>query len=503
MKRLLLLAVALVAILPVYGQTNLTGQQKLEDFEYLYETIRDNYPGFEVLKRDRDNDWLARKEELKERFSQSEDDRSFLYALWLMVQDLGDPGATLFDPYFYREKTDWYRERALKDPAMQPWADAFTSAGPAYEEMIKSVFEGNPTSNERANYNPKYNIQTKIFGQGRFGILTFSSFAEPEKDEAYLLESLEALKECQHLMIDISKTRDGVREYWSEYLLPYLVQSPVTHTMYVAVPKTELAGRFYRKEKVDFSEVAGLPGLPPEITAEKFDIVKEIIRVEPKGDFGFKGDIYLRAGDLVCGTMEEMAQFVQATGIGKIGGIQTGGGAGFESVPVQLPHSKIILMCPMSYALNPDGSSNLENGTLPDIAWNVFSQHDDVRAWANKIEPGVAVPRSPGPYVTRVDQFKNGAQDVDPNLKEVTIRFNEKVWGLATNGEGYRKAKWPFRGYDQQTMDTDHRTLYVELQPDTEYLIRVISYLPGFGMSSHSEQILTPEYIVRFKTRSE
>ncbi|MDR1091847.1 MAG: hypothetical protein LBL79_12305 [Prevotella sp.] len=41
----------------------LTASQKAKDFEYLYETLKDNYPYFGVGKRANGIDWLSKKDE--------------------------------------------------------------------------------------------------------------------------------------------------------------------------------------------------------------------------------------------------------------------------------------------------------------------------------------------------------------------------------------------------------------------------------------------------------
>ena len=48
---------------PINGQ--LTTEQKVADFNYLYNTMKDNFPFFEVKKRMINYDWLRKKMNLK------------------------------------------------------------------------------------------------------------------------------------------------------------------------------------------------------------------------------------------------------------------------------------------------------------------------------------------------------------------------------------------------------------------------------------------------------
>ncbi len=47
----------------VYGivETNMSIEEKLEDFEYMYTLLEENYPFFEVNKRLHNVDWLKNK----------------------------------------------------------------------------------------------------------------------------------------------------------------------------------------------------------------------------------------------------------------------------------------------------------------------------------------------------------------------------------------------------------------------------------------------------------
>ena len=59
----------------VAGQ--LTTEQKVEDFNYLYNIMRDNFPFFEVKKRMLNYDWLAQKNEFEEHIRATKNDKEF------------------------------------------------------------------------------------------------------------------------------------------------------------------------------------------------------------------------------------------------------------------------------------------------------------------------------------------------------------------------------------------------------------------------------------------
>lgn len=55
----------------------LTIEQRLEDFDYLYSTLRESFPYFEVKKRQYGYDWLDKKDQFRERIASTESDLEF------------------------------------------------------------------------------------------------------------------------------------------------------------------------------------------------------------------------------------------------------------------------------------------------------------------------------------------------------------------------------------------------------------------------------------------
>ena len=59
----------------------LSTEQKLEDFKYLFRTLEQNFPYFEVKKRQHGMDWLAREEEFVSMIAGTSSDAEFYEAL--------------------------------------------------------------------------------------------------------------------------------------------------------------------------------------------------------------------------------------------------------------------------------------------------------------------------------------------------------------------------------------------------------------------------------------
>ncbi|MEQ2128493.1 S41 family peptidase [Caldanaerobacter subterraneus KAk] len=79
----------------------LTTEQKLEDFEYLYNILQKNYPFFEVGKRKTAFDWLSHKEEFEKRIRETKNNVEFYNEIKRMVTLLQVAHARLITPELF------------------------------------------------------------------------------------------------------------------------------------------------------------------------------------------------------------------------------------------------------------------------------------------------------------------------------------------------------------------------------------------------------------------
>lgn len=76
----------------------LTTGQKLEDFEYLYTMLEQNFPYFEVKRRQYGMDWLARKQEFSSMVAETRSDAEFYQVLSRMLMLLQNGHTNLIKP---------------------------------------------------------------------------------------------------------------------------------------------------------------------------------------------------------------------------------------------------------------------------------------------------------------------------------------------------------------------------------------------------------------------
>lgn len=90
--------------------TQLTTAQKLEDFNYLYKTLEENYPFFEVKKRMLGYDWLSQKKQFEENIRNTKNDREFYEEINKMVNLVQNAHTHVLSGSFYDELKSIYED---------------------------------------------------------------------------------------------------------------------------------------------------------------------------------------------------------------------------------------------------------------------------------------------------------------------------------------------------------------------------------------------------------
>lgn len=181
------------------AQNRFTAEQKEQDFEYLYQTLRENYPYFGVLRRTTGRDWLAGHDRYLKMVRESTDDRSFAKALQAIMRELGNGHAYVVGPHMFDEMSRIYHEAAAipGKERYRRWAAVFDRAQPHYE-FLKELYGVQPAAGGAAGdagsgYDPARNLSLDMLGGGKIGVLTIHSFGNPAGDSALLMRLLDSV----------------------------------------------------------------------------------------------------------------------------------------------------------------------------------------------------------------------------------------------------------------------------------------------------------------------
>jgi hypothetical protein len=366
-------------------------EEKLSDFEYMYKVLEENYPFFEVNNRLSGIDWLANKEKYINIIKATKTDDEYLSALDRILNDLNNGHTQIIRKDFYS-----LLKAALEpDEALwKPWLEQMNmqSAGLRYSDSgNKSDKVGSIAA---ANNIITNNVQTKLLVESKvayLGVGSFNTF-NIEEDMKIISAFLQSIRDYDALIIDIRQNGGGSSHYWSDYLVPMLINDPIKWNAYFIYRGGEFSEPFissklqedYKKLKpIQELEKEKLLKVPPEIWSNYKYYYKLEEVISPKNSINFKGKIYLLVDRNVYSSSEMLAAFTKSTGFATIIGEKTGGdGIGQDPLICTLPSTGFVLRFPLVMGLTFDGSCNDEHKTEPDIAVLAEKQSDISKDYA-------------------------------------------------------------------------------------------------------------------------
>ena len=207
------------------------------------------------------------------------------------------------------------------------------------------------------------------------GYVKIDSFpAEYEADRAILSNFYRQCGDCTDLIFDLTDNSGGSEAYWEELLVAPHIDEPLSSEHLALVRHSRnnapyLDQVFPAECLLPLNQLPSLPHLEPGDLDLATHFVRVCHRVEPADQPSpFRGRIWVLVDESVYSASESFALFCQQTGFATLVGSATSGdGIGTDPVFLQLPNSGILVQYTPVFGLNPDGSSNEELGTLPDL----------------------------------------------------------------------------------------------------------------------------------------
>lgn len=455
------------------GLKELTLEEKLEDFNYMYKILKENHPYLETEKRKTGYDWLAHKQEFEDWIRNTKNNQEFYYAIDRMLYLVQNGHTDLIGPESYWEYSRLYsgvtsgawnsvindsnvaekykswekiinyrktllplgfnyiegnyvvtnpsfiNENILNKYSIPEYSILKSVDGTNIDEYLKSIMdkkfltydykrgklkaswltipcdEGKTMKLEFAAPDgktieravqgveyipPKGNGQkpdklydTAIIEEGKTAYIKVSSFSSfyVDKDRDGIHKFYEQIKDYPNLIIDIRGNGGGSENYYTENLVPPLLNKSLKASFYMVFRNGDYIKPFMRSKGIFAESVKKIPdnlSYPEEIKKEFSTFISSTREISPKNSVGFKGRIFLLVDSYVYSSAESFAVFAKSTGFATIVGTRTGGdGIGVDPAVVSLPNSGLLVRFPMEMGLNPDGTSNEETHTEPDV----------------------------------------------------------------------------------------------------------------------------------------
>lgn len=371
--------------LPEAVVSPLTLEQRLEDFDYMWKIIEENYPFLEVNKRLNGEDWLASKEEYRNKIAVVKTDDEFFRRMRFVLSGLNN-GHTNF---LTKEEYPWFLNTYVQAGlGSEPWVNVFQQSNVLARYNQKPLTEQQQSPNDSNNNvnsgeaesqtgMTSGNVKKVIIEPDQIAYLGMRSFEGSlmEMDSYEIRDFLIEVKDYKTLILDIRGNGGGNSSYWRINMVPLLINEPITYNTYSLYRGGEYAEAFMQARRLTegLQPIANikdeeLPKIPPEATTMFKNYNKNVDIVTPYHSVGFKGKIYLLVDSSVYSSAEGFAAFAKGTGFATVVGGRTGGdGLGIDPLVAALPNSGYVFRFSLQMGLNSDGSCNEEVKTVPDV----------------------------------------------------------------------------------------------------------------------------------------
>lgn len=369
------------------SEKELTKKQKIEDFNYLYKTIEENYPFLEVNKRINNIDWLSKKDEYSKKIEETKSDEEFLEKLQEILNELNN-GHT----------------HMIADTELFKMVRAVYSTSEGWQKKVQLKALNNKKALKRYNVDKNEKIDTNDMGdlgnkenasvqdilEGEIGYINIPlmiNHQSMEQDIKLIDEYLDKIKNYKSLVIDIRGNGGGDSRYWSDYLVPKLIDKDYEYTNYLFLKNGDPIKKYLKEVRKTSKDTVHeikdlntekLVNLPTEVKKDfKYYIKKTSMIKQGKESIKFKGKIYLLVDENVYSSAEKFASFVKETGFATLIGERTGGdGIGSDPLLEMLPNSGYIFRFSKEMGVTEMGVCNEEFKTEPNIIENAKKNED-------------------------------------------------------------------------------------------------------------------------------
>lgn len=376
------------------SKKSLSQEEMVEDFNYFFTQIKENYPFFGVLKREYGIDFLKNYSTYLNEIKFCKNDDEFIKTMKKIVKDLKNDHANIADRNYVEDTLNYY-SHFWKDPSMyyeflamnqESVRDRYNIKGKQSDKIKGGSRQRESSSLEFSNDN----IELKNLGDG-LGIIKINEMlAEYElyDDMKALDDFLDNNSSLKVIVIDIRDNAGGNSEYWQNYLLPRLVSKKVSldnHMFFKGAMRSKL---LLESEDINFEDIKNVNikkmNLKNEEDLKTFKYYsKDTIEITPLKSNNFNAKLYLLINKGVYSAAEGLANFCKNTHIATLVGEKTGGdGITLGVINDVMPNSGLVFTYTNTLGYGPDGNINEESKTEPDI--NAKSLNESIEIIKNQ-----------------------------------------------------------------------------------------------------------------------
>ncbi|ACB86044.1 S41 family peptidase [Natranaerobius thermophilus] len=359
----------------------LTEEEKVEDFKYMYNIMKENY----VNLYDIDTDWLDMKAHFKASVKDTDDNYEFYQQMYNSLRVIDDLHLGIYDPkMFYSKELGSGEIIKFADKKYHGWKEVFNEEGydidpeQLRDEEKEKRYEGGAA-----------NIDTEIIEEDQIAYLHINSFEIDSSEE--IRNFMEEISDYPYLIIDIRGNLGGQR-YWKDV---FHNLEEVDYKSYLFSKGGDLAN-YFLEHKVsedynidDIKEYPGYEDLPDHIQENFEDYIWKEKTIEPEDPLDFSGEIFILTDRNVYSSSDRLVNFARKTDLATVVGTRTRGG-GMNGPPrlfYSLPNSGLLIEFEGFLGLNADGKNSYV-GTEPDIEVETQTHQELIDETVEIIEEG-------------------------------------------------------------------------------------------------------------------
>ena len=364
-----------------YKEFNLSKEDYIEDFNFAYNTLKEHYPFFEVNKKLYGIDWLANKEKYEAYIAESKDDEDFFNRMYYVLGEIHNRHTHLMPTelgidYYITYKyfpIVWWRH----DIAKMYEKDNVRRRYNINNETVKRFVDANMKTDDEVNKTYSNNIITENIIKDKLAYIRIKSLIDYQfinQDRELVYNYLDKINGYPFLIIDIRGNGGGDSRYWTDFLLPKIIDKKYETKNYLFIKSGKLYEKIFRQEQFDndvktFLDNSSFSDDVKKILSNFDGYTTWNMSVEPSEEsIHFKGKIYLLVDNGVYSSAEMLASFCKGTKLATLVGSRTGGdGIGFDPMQVDLPNTAFVLRFSNIMGVTESGSINELDQTVPDI----------------------------------------------------------------------------------------------------------------------------------------
>ena len=381
------------------NNSRLGTEHKIQDFEFLYKTLDENYPYFDVAKRQTNTDWLSKKKMYLEQIQNTPNDSVYLMTMMSIINELRCPH--LYMPIGTSLMLDVYKRATEEKPKYAKWTEVLEKSKEQsyhwqkiwedytrhsiqtspkrglseltkWEDYTRHSIQTSQVQTQVINYSESLLIEDKI------AIMQIKSFFYDNlaNDSARIISFLEKIKNYEYLIIDIQDNGGGSSNYWKKYIVGKMSDTSISFPRHQVAKNGSLNRHFYpdffEEGQITTRQNTFFSDTPNEIFDGSYYVNSTTDTIMPNNPIPFKGKVFVLINERVVSASDDFAYFCKASKWATVTGVRTMGDGGNIAEPTlfMLPNSGIVIAHPSVVGLNEDGSLNFETRTSPDIEIN-------------------------------------------------------------------------------------------------------------------------------------